>query len=74
MSKLVFKSNATNDADAFVCHSVRLMKFLTGQKGFRYIVVGLNTRTKDKFWAFVKSPELQDALDEWQDMRRGVNN
>lgn len=58
-----------DEVEVFVCHSYPLKTFLTKSKGLRYIVVGLNPNSKDKFWAFVKCDRLQEALDEWRDTK-----
>lgn len=49
----------------FVCYSVPLMKFLTGN-GIRYEVVGLNPETKNTFWAFMKDEKLSEYLIKWK--------
>jgi hypothetical protein len=35
-------------------------------KGLEYITVALDPKTKDTFWLFLKSEQLDEALTEWK--------
>lgn len=55
-----------DNIELFSCYSVPLMKFLTQNKNIKYKLVGLNPRTKNTFWVFIKNKELNNALTEWR--------
>lgn len=48
----------------YCCYSANLKEFLH-QRGFRYELCALNPNNHRMFWAYVRSNELNDALDEW---------
>lgn len=48
----------------FPCYSVPMRDFFTS-KGIRYELVGLNPTTKLPFWVYIKTKELQEAMQEW---------
>lgn len=43
----------------FYCYSARLMRALRAN-GFRYICVGVNTRTDSRFYLYESTQELND--------------
>jgi len=53
------------DIELFPCYSVPLMKFLTLKKNIRYKLVGLHPETKNTFWVFTRTENLNNALSEW---------
>lgn len=64
----------SDEIEVFACHSVPLMRFLTIDKGLNYLVVGLNAKSNDKFWAFVQDKRLSEALTEWKQNKPIVND
>ena len=50
----------------YCCYSFPLKEFLE-KKGFKYEVHGLNPTTMKKFFVFLLTPELSNALKEWAD-------
>lgn len=48
----------------YCCYSANLKEFLH-QRGFRYELCALNPNNHQMFWAYMRSRELNDALDEW---------
>lgn len=56
-------------SNVFVCHSRPLVRFLTQEKGLRYVVVGLNPTSLSKFWVFHQDEELGQALVEWRETK-----
>lgn len=48
----------------FPCYSIPMRDFFAS-KGIRYELVGLSTTTKLPFWVYVKTKELDDAMQEW---------
>lgn len=48
----------------FYCYSKRLKEFLSSL-GFRYECCALNPNNHAVFWCYVKSKELNQALDKW---------
>jgi hypothetical protein len=53
----------------FCCYSADLKDFLY-KRGFRYDVCGLNPNNHQMFWAYIRTPELSDALDKWSAAKR----
>ena len=58
----------TNMPEYFYCYSPNLFRFLTLEKGIRYICCALNENTKKKFWQYKSSPELNISLSEYRSM------
>ena len=54
-----------NRSRIYCCYSVPLMKYLTEQVGIRYDVIGLNPNSHKTFWGFIKTDELEEALNAW---------
>jgi len=54
-----------NNRRVYCCYSVPLMKYLTEKAGIRYDIVGLNPNSHKTFWGFVKTDELEKALNAW---------
>lgn len=50
----------------FACYSLPLMQYLVYGKGIKYEIVGLNEKTKNKFWCFYRDEKLNKALQEWK--------
>ena len=48
----------------FPCYSVPMRDYLSS-KGIRYELVGLHPESKNMFWVYIKSPQLNKALAEW---------
>lgn len=49
----------------FNCYSVPLKNFLM-DKGFRYASVGINPKTSNTYWLFVRDEEFDKTLTEWK--------
>lgn len=62
---MIDKANTELEVELFSCYSMPLVNFLLRDKGFRYLIVGLNPNTKRKFFTFLKTEALGDALKEW---------
>lgn len=54
-----------NKKKIYCCYSVPLMKFLTTEMKIPYDIVGLNPNSHKTFWGFVKTKELEIALQRW---------
>lgn len=50
----------------YACYSVNLMKFLS-LKGIRYELCGRHPNKEVTMWVYVRSPKLNDALNEYQE-------
>ena len=50
----------------YCCYSVPLMKYLTEGCGIEYDVVGLNPNSLKTFWGFIKTKNLEVALERWK--------
>lgn len=50
-----------DNSPLFVCYSPYLREFLI-ENGHRYEVVGINPGSGYKFWVFIKTPELIEAI------------
>lgn len=48
----------------YKCFSVPQKDWLLS-KGLEYIAVAIDPKTKNTFWMFIKSKELDDYLTEW---------
>ncbi|MED3835095.1 hypothetical protein [Peribacillus frigoritolerans] len=46
----------------FFCYDRMVMMYLKG-RGFKFITCALHEVSKNKFWLFVKTPELEEALE-----------
>lgn len=46
------------------CYSTKLKAFLL-KKGLTFEAVGLHPQSMNKFWVFIRTPELYAALGEW---------
>ena len=56
------------DIDLFPCYSWNLVKFLNNE-GFVYKLVGLHPDTHKTFWVFIRTIELNKALDKWRETK-----
>lgn len=48
----------------FPCYSIPLRDYFTS-KGIRYELVGLHPKSHDMFWVYIKTIELEKAMQEW---------
>lgn len=48
----------------FPCYSVPMRDYFSSV-GIKYELVGLHPETKNMFWVYVKTPELDKAMLEW---------
>lgn len=48
----------------FPCYSIPMRDFFS-LRGIRYELVGLHPETKKMFWVYIKTPELDVAMNEW---------
>ena len=53
----------------FPCYSIPLRDFLTSH-GVRYELVGLHPKSHDMFWIYIKTIELEEAMNEWSSNNR----
>lgn len=53
----------------FPCYSIPMRNYFT-QKGIRYELVGLHPVSKDMFWVYIKTIELEIAMNEWSSIKR----
>lgn len=52
-------------SDLFYCYSPKLKRFLTTEKHINALHQGINGVTNRKFWVFIRTDGLGDALAEW---------
>ena len=48
----------------FPCYSIPMRDFFAS-KGIRYELVGLHPKSHDMFWVYIKTTELEKAMQEW---------
>lgn len=48
----------------FPCYSIPMRDYLSSI-GIRYELVGLHPETKNMFWVYIKTNELEKAMLEW---------
>lgn len=65
MNYFVQSIGGNDMAKIYTCYSPNLMKFLTKQCNIEYELVALNPTNHKKFWAFIRTKELNIALDKW---------
>lgn len=53
-----------NKHKLYCCYSIPLRDFLS-QRGIRHEIVALSPNTKSTMWVYIKTKELDVALDEW---------
>lgn len=53
----------------FPCYSIPMRDYFTS-KGIKYELVGLHPTSKDMFWVYIKTTELEIAMSEWSSMNR----
>lgn len=54
----------TNNFDLYCCYSLNLREFLSS-KGIKYKLCALNPNSHKRFWIYVKTDELNTALNDW---------
>lgn len=47
------------------CFDTRLKDYLMS-KGYEYEVIALDTKSKDKFWLFIRSNEVNGLILDWK--------
>ncbi|WP_042346070.1 hypothetical protein [Bacillus massiliigorillae] len=58
-----------NNKDFFFCYNRKVYNYLTKLKNIEYITIAKNPSTDNIFTLFMKSDELQKALDEYNKMQ-----
>lgn len=53
----------------FPCYSIPMRDFFTS-KGIKYELVGLHPKSYDMFWVYIKTIELEKAMNEWSSNNR----
>ena len=53
----------------FPCYSIPMRDFFAS-KGIRYELVGLHPKSHDMFWVYIKTTELEKAMNEWSSNNR----
>lgn len=53
----------------YKCFSVPLKDFLMS-KGMEYIVIGLDPRSLDTFWLFLRGDDLDEHLTKWNELKK----
>lgn len=53
------------ESKLFPCYSIPMRDFLSS-KGIRYELIGLHPETKHMFWVYIKTEQLNKALQEWK--------
>ena len=53
----------------FPCYSIPMRDFFAS-KGIRYELVGLHPKSNDMFWVYIKTTELEKAMNEWSSNNR----
>ena len=53
----------------FPCYSIPMRDYFTS-KGIRYELVGLHPKSHDMFWVYIKTTELEKAMNEWSSNNR----
>ena len=48
----------------YCCYSVRLRDYLY-KHGIKYSLCALNPNSKNMFWAYIRTPELDELLNLW---------
>lgn len=53
-----------NKSKLFPCYSIPMRDYFTS-KDIRYELVGLHPKSHDMFWVYIKTIELEKAMQEW---------
>ena len=53
----------------FPCYSIPMRDYFTS-KGIKYELVGLHPKSHDMFWVYIKTTELEKAMNEWSSNNR----
>ena len=53
-----------NSTELYCCYSLNLRRYLAS-KGIKYKLCGLNPNSKNRFWVYIKTSELDKALNDW---------
>ena len=57
-----------NNVELYCCYSLPLRKYLY-ENGLRYKLAALNPNSKNLFWVYVKTDELDRLLTEWSEKK-----
>lgn len=52
------------NTDIYRCYSVNLMQFLS-KNNVKYILIAKDIKTDRQFWAYVKTAEFNQLLEQW---------
>ena len=55
----------------YKCFSVPLKEFLM-DRGLEYIVIGLDPKSFDTFWLFLRGEDLDEGLTEWDKLKKTI--
>ncbi len=55
------------------CYDKSLAMFLSKEKGIRYITHAVHPKTKQHFWQFFITSELDSAIQEWRCSPNGTH-
>ena len=58
------KNKNMKQSKLFPCYSIPMRDYFTS-KGIRYELVGLHPISHDMFWVYIKTTELEKAMQEW---------
>lgn len=53
----------------FPCYSIPMRDYFAS-KGIKYELVGLHPKSHDMFWIYIKTIELEEAMNEWSSNNR----
>ena len=54
--------------DSFYCYSYRMHLFLKSMR-FRYVSVGVNKNSGQRYWVYEKSPKLDNAIGTYNSLK-----
>ena len=52
-----------------LCYSIPMRDYFAS-KGIKYELVGLHPKSHDMFWIYIKTIELEEAMNEWSSNNR----
>ena len=56
-------------SNLFPCYSIPMRDYFAS-KGIKYELVGLHPKSHDMFWIYIKTIELEEAMNEWSSNNR----
>lgn len=67
---LISNLESLDTKDLYYCKSINLKRFLCEHKDISFIDKTFNKETQRCTWIFVKSKDLDEALDEWSQNKK----